>query len=129
MLQEIISSTCSLLGLVPQFGSFYVRRLFEPHVSSHCLVIIMCLHQVTRSLFHKLSSYTVFIPFGISGVEFSTRPSQQQPRFGLPKGGRCAPGQTPSKDAWRSGCTWSVQKRLKTIHQANSGMLDTCSNF
>jgi len=38
--------------------------------------------------------------------------------FGLPKGGRCPPGQTPSKDAWRSGCTWSVQKRLKTIHQA-----------
>jgi len=38
--------------------------------------------------------------------------------YGLPKGGRCPPGQRPSKDAWASGCTWAVQKRLKTIHQA-----------
>ena len=39
-------------------------------------------------------------------------------RYGLPKGGRCPPGQQPSKDAWASGCTWAVQKRLKTIDQA-----------
>ena len=38
--------------------------------------------------------------------------------FTLPKGGRCPPGQRPSRDAWASGCTWSVQKRLKTIQQS-----------
>ena len=35
----------------------------------------------------------------------------------LPKAGRCAVGTRPSKDAWKSGCSWSVQRRLKTIHQ------------
>ena len=38
--------------------------------------------------------------------------------FTLPKGGRCPPGQRASRDAWASGCTWSVQKRLKTIQQS-----------
>jgi len=38
--------------------------------------------------------------------------------YGLPKGGRCPTGQRPGKDAGASGCTWSIQKRLKTIHQA-----------
>ena len=40
-------------------------------------------------------------------------------RYGLPKKGHCSPGQKPSKEAWAAGCTWSVQKRLKTIDQAN----------
>ena len=38
--------------------------------------------------------------------------------YSLPKEGRCANTQRPSRDAWTTGCTWSVQKRLKTIHQA-----------
>ncbi|CAK9003245.1 unnamed protein product, partial [Durusdinium trenchii] len=50
--------------------------------------------------------------------------------FGLPKGGHCPPGQVPGKDAWAGGCTWSVQKRLKTIHQAcllkDHGYLNYC---
>jgi len=38
--------------------------------------------------------------------------------YSLPKGGRCQTGQRPSKAAGGSGCTWSIQKRLKTIEQA-----------
>lgn len=37
--------------------------------------------------------------------------------LGLPKAGHCPPGQSPTKDAWVGGCTWSVQKRIKTIQQ------------
>ena len=44
----------------------------------------------------------------------------QHLRYGLPKGGRCPPGQRPSKDAATAGCTWAIQKRLKTIHQAGN---------
>jgi len=37
--------------------------------------------------------------------------------YGLPKAGRCMKGRAPGLDAWKSGCTWSVLKRLKTIDQ------------
>merc|ERR1712032_1085396 len=37
--------------------------------------------------------------------------------YGLPKAGRCAPGQVPSPSATQSGCTWVVERRLKTIDQ------------
>ena len=37
--------------------------------------------------------------------------------YSLPKGGRCPAGLSPSRTAATSGCTWSIQKRLKTIQQ------------
>lgn len=37
--------------------------------------------------------------------------------YGLPKKGRCPAGEAPGKDAWSSGCTWSLKKRVKTIRQ------------
>lgn len=50
--------------------------------------------------------------------------------YQLPKGGRCSTGHRPSKEAWATGCTWSVQKRLKTIQQAcllrNHNFLQYC---
>ena len=50
--------------------------------------------------------------------------------YGLPKGGRCSPGERPSKEAWATGCTWSVKQRVKTIHQAcllkDHGFLNYC---
>ena len=38
--------------------------------------------------------------------------------FSVPKAGRCPAGQSPSSTAASSGCTWSIQKRLKTIQQS-----------
>lgn len=55
-------------------------------------------------------------------------PADSLVRFGLPKGGHCPPGQVPGKDAWAGGCTWSVQKRLKTIHQARCGVRGRTQN-
>ena len=50
--------------------------------------------------------------------------------YQLPKGGRFSTGHRPSKEAWATGCTWSVQKRLKTIQQAcllrNHNFLQYC---
>eukprot|EP00439_Symbiodinium_sp_Y106_P072454 s2796_g13.t1 len=37
--------------------------------------------------------------------------------YSLPKAGHCPPGQAPSTTASESGCTWSIIKRAKTIHQ------------
>lgn len=37
--------------------------------------------------------------------------------YSLPRSGQCPPGQSPGANAWREGCTWSVQKRLKTVDQ------------
>jgi len=37
--------------------------------------------------------------------------------YSLPRAGRCDPGEKPSQDAWRSGCTWASLRRLKTIDQ------------
>eukprot|EP00490_Sorites_sp_Unknown_P012282 CAMPEP_0114662658 /NCGR_PEP_ID=MMETSP0191-20121206/25276_1 /TAXON_ID=126664 /ORGANISM="Sorites sp." /LENGTH=419 /DNA_ID=CAMNT_0001899517 /DNA_START=168 /DNA_END=1427 /DNA_ORIENTATION=+ len=43
--------------------------------------------------------------------------------YSLPKQGHCPDGQSPSATAGTSGCTWSIQKRLKTIQQ--KCLLDT----
>ena len=49
--------------------------------------------------------------------------------FSLPKAGRCAAGQRPGADAWATGCSWSIKRRVKTIHQTclfNQGYLKIC---
>ena len=39
--------------------------------------------------------------------------------FSLPLRGRCGTGR-PSREAWRRGCSWAVERRVKTVHQAVS---------
>lgn len=50
--------------------------------------------------------------------------------YSLPKAGHCPAGQSPSTTAASTGCSWSIQKRLKTIQQSclmeTHGYLDLC---
>ena len=57
-------------------------------------------------------------PFFVGDGE--SRCSDESPSgfwYSVPKAGHCPAGQSPSSTAATSGCTWAIQKRVKTIQQ------------